>query len=281
MYSLKVQNGYGDEMEITNNEKYSIVTIDGFDPPDAIINTTRNAGYDGSVYNSAYVDNRLIILTIAINFPAEVNRVELYRFFKNKFPVRLFYKTESRDVYIDGYVQSNQIAFFDRKQTAQITILCPRPYLCNVEDMEQELSIVKKLFQFPFAIEDPIPFSEIDTQHEQVLENFGDVVTGVEMTIHATRAVTNPKIYNTITGQTMILSVSMAAGDDIIINTRQGQKGIYKLSGGVKTNIIGSLVQGSEWITLNPGVNSFWITADSGAMYLIAFFDLIAQYEGV
>lgn len=281
MFSLKVQNGYGEQMELTNNPNYAVVTVDGFDPPDAIINTSRNAGYDGSVYNSAYVDNRLIVITLAVNFPAELNRVELYRYFKNKFPVRLFYKTESRDLYIDGYVQSNQIAYFDKKQTAQITVLCPRPYLNSVENLTQESSPVVKLFEFPFAIEEPIPFSEIQTEAEQGIVNEGDVETGVAITIHAIGAVTNPKIYNTSSGEQMLFTLTMDAGDDILINTRQGEKSVYLLHNGVKTNIIGSIVQGSDWIKMRPGVNSFMVNADSGALRLIVGYDLIAQYEGV
>lgn len=154
MYTLIAQNKYEEQLELTHNEAYVITSIDGIDPPDAVINTTRNANADGSVYNSAYVDNRTITITLAINAPAETNRINLYRFFKAKYPVRLYYQNGSRNVYIDGYVQNIQIEFFNKKQIAQITILCPNPFFNGVEDSITEFGTVESLFTFPFHIEE-------------------------------------------------------------------------------------------------------------------------------
>ena len=81
MFTLKVRNKYDEELEITNNKAYSIISIDGIDPPESSINTTHNAGADGSVYNSAFINERSITLTLAINSPAETNRLNLYRYF--------------------------------------------------------------------------------------------------------------------------------------------------------------------------------------------------------
>ena len=77
MYTLIAQNKYGEQLELTRNEAYVIESIEGLDPPDAVINTTRNANTDGSVFNSSYVDNRQITITMAINGPAEANRINL------------------------------------------------------------------------------------------------------------------------------------------------------------------------------------------------------------
>ena len=106
MYTLIAENQYGQQVELTHNDAYSIKSVLGLDPPDGIINTTRNAGMDGSVYNSSYMDNRTITITLAINYPAEINRINLYKYFKIKFPVTLRYKNGSRDVWIQGF-QSN------------------------------------------------------------------------------------------------------------------------------------------------------------------------------
>ena len=81
MYDFKVQNKYGDILELTHNPAYVITSIDGINPPDAVINTTRNANADGSVFNSSYIDNRVITVTMAVNSPAEENRIRLYKFF--------------------------------------------------------------------------------------------------------------------------------------------------------------------------------------------------------
>ena len=283
MYTLIAQNQYGDRMEMTHNPAYSIIEIDGLDPPDAAINTARNAGYDGSVFNSAYMKERPITITMAINSPAEANRIALYRYFKSKFPVRLFYKNGQRDVYIDGYVQSMQITYFARKQTVQIVILCPRPHFNGTEAQIQDFYTVNSLFEFEFSIEegDPIAFSEIVTGVEKSIINAGDIETGVVITIEATGTVDTPKIYNVDTSESMIFDMTMQEGDLITINTRQGEKSVKLQRSGVTTNIIGQMRQGSSWFILKPGDNLFTIDADDQAVNMMVSFTVVDQFEGV
>lgn len=154
MYTLIAENKYGQQLELTHNDAYVIESIDGLDPPDAVINVTKNAGADGSVFNSSYIDNRQITITLAINGPAEDNRINLYRYFKSKHPVRLYYQNNSRNVYIDGYVERMQIEFFEMKQIAQITVFCPMPFFNASDDVNVEFSNVISAFEFPFSVED-------------------------------------------------------------------------------------------------------------------------------
>lgn len=282
MYTLKVRNKYGQILELTHNNAYAISSIDGFDPPEATINTTKNANYDGEVYNSSFMNSRQVTITLAINGPAETNRINLYRFFKSKSPVRLYYKTKSRDVYIDGYVKSMQVGFFDKKQTAQIVVECPRPQLNgSVEDV-QEFSAIYPLFEFPFSIEAAgIPFSEIILAQEKSIINHGDLETGVKINIHAMGQIVNPKIYNVDTGERIILNATMQAADDIDINTIQGEKEITLTRNGVTSNLIGALDFSSSWIQMMPGDNVFTVAADSGAEYLHVTFTMVDQFEGV
>lgn len=282
MYTLIAENKYGQQLELTHNSAYSITEIDGIDPPDAVINTTRNANADGSVYNSSYVNNRTIIITLSINAPAEMNRINLYKYFKVKFPVRLYYQNATRNVYIDGYVQNVQIAFFNKKQTAQITVFCPQPLFNDVDASFQEFTTVENLFEFPFSIEESgIEFSRIEPNTEQSIVNTGEIDTGTVILIHAIGPVTTPKIYNVDSGESMILNITMEDGDDIVINTIRGQKNISMTSGGTTTNIIGNLADGSTWFQLIPGDNLFTVTADEMPENMQVSFTIIDQYEGV
>lgn len=282
MFTLIVQNPYGEQMELTHNPAYSISSIDGIDPPEATINTTRNANYDGSVYNSSYMNERQITITLAINKPAETNRINLYRYFKTKSSVRIFFKNGSRDVYIDGYVKTIQIGFFDKKQTVQIVIECPRPHFNGADLDVQEFSSIYPLFEFPFSIEEEgIPFSEIILAQEKSIINHGDLETGVLINIHAIGPVNTPKIYNVGTGERMIIDMEMQAGDDIDINTIQGEKAIKFTRGGVATNIIGYLDYSSSWLQMLPGDNVMTIDAESGVEYLLVTFTMSDQFEGV
>lgn len=283
MYTLIAENKYGERLELTHNLAYNILSILGLDPPDAQINTTRNAGFDGSTFNSSYANEKSITITLAINGVAEENRIALYKYFKPKSPIRLFYKNSTRDVYIDAYVKSVQIAFFEKKQTAQITMLCPQPYWVGVEDDIQNFSGINSLFDFPFSIDaSGIPFSEILISQEKDLYNAGDVEVGCVIEIRAIGAVHYPRIYNGVTGEHLFVNQDMVAGDTITINTIRGQKSIYMLDhNNVKTNLIGKISADSTWLQLSPGDNLITIDAVTHPENMITTARLIDYYEGV
>ena len=281
MFELKVENKYGQILDFTNNGNYTISSIDGLEPPDGIINTTRSAGDDGSIYNSSYVDNRVITITLAINQPTEINRINLYKYFKTKYPVRVYYSNDTRNVFIDGYVQTMPIGFFDKKQIAQITIFCPKPYFRGIEDELINFSNVEALFEFPFEIEEPIPFSELSADQEKNIINYGDVETGALIVMKARGALLNPSFYNVETNQYFSLNISLEQGDEIQINTIKKEKSVYLISNGVKTNIVGNIKNGSTWFQFKPGDNLFITTADSSPENLETYVVISDQFEGV
>lgn len=283
MFTFIAQNKYGEQLEISHNAAFSIVNISGFDPPDSTINATHFAGADGAVYNSSYMNPRTITITLAINGPAEENRLALYQYFKSKEPVRLYYRTDTRNVYIDGFVQSFTVAYFDKKETAQIVVYCPRPQLLQAGPEQENIAdMTGPLFEFPFAIEEEgIPFSEAVEEMTITVINYGDLETGVKIRIHARDAMTNPKIYNENTGEHLFINYSMQAGDDIEVNTIPGEKSVTLIRGGVETGILGAMAAGSSWLRLVPGMNSIIVTADSGAAEMVITFDTIAMFEGV
>lgn len=282
MFNLIVEDKNKNQLYLTGNPAYTITSIDGFDPPEATINTSKNAGADGSLFNSAYANERPITITMVINAPAEQNRINLYKWFKTKFPVKLIYETESRNVFIEGYVQSIQIGYFEKKQTAQIVVLCPKPYLNGSEVNEQIFSSIDSLFEFPFSIPaEGIPFSEVLLYVEKSILNYGDIVTGVLIKINALGEIENPKIFNVETREYMILNTVLYRGDLVEINTRFGEKSIILIRNGVESSIVGDLEDGSTWFQLEVGDNVFTLNADSGVENMYTSFEVIDQYEGV
>lgn len=282
MFRVWVENRYGDNLELSNNDCYSISSISGLDPPDGVINLSRYAGEDGSEYNSAYTSERQITVTLAINSPAEANRIRLYTYLKTKYFVRFFFQNESRDVYIDGYVQSMQIGFFDKKQICQIQIICPKPYFNDVEELNRDFSSIESMFEFPMDIaSEGEPMSEIGTIVEQVLTNPGDVETGMIIDIHATGTVVNPKLYNAETNEHFYMNITMQSGDTISINTVKGSKSIVLVRNGTETNILYVVDPGFTWMMLKPGESIIGITADSGSEYMTTLVHIDSLYQGV
>lgn len=282
MYTLIAENKYGESLELTHNPKYTISNIDGLYPPEGIINTANTAGMDGSVYNSSYLDDRPITITLAINAPAEENRLNLYRYFKTKYPVRLYYRNGARDVYIDGYVEKFTVEYFEKKQIAQIGIKCPMSLFRSTTETLTDFSSLENMFAFPFAIEENgIPFSESVLGQQKSIINGGDVETGIVIRLHAIGIVLNPKIYNVDTGEYMILNLEMQPGDEIIINTRKKEKSIRMISDGVESNVVGTLSSGSTWFNLVPGDNVFTYESDEFSENLQCEFIICNQFEGV
>lgn len=282
MYTLTVENKYGEQLELTHNPCYDITDIDGLYPPEAVINSTKTASMDGAVFSSAYMNSRTITITLAINGPAEENRIKLYRYFKTKYPVRLYYKNGMRDVYIDGYVSKISVEYFNQKQTAQIIVECPMALFIAAKENRIEFSNIEDLFEFPFAIEDKgISFSDVSTGKQKSIINGGDVETGVIIRLSTIGKVKNPKIYNVDTLEHMIINEEMQEGDEITINTCKKQKSITLLRDGIPYNIIGKLKAGSTWFNLIPGDNLFTYEADIFPENLKCVFIINNRFEGV
>lgn len=265
MFTLKIENQNGEVLDFSNNKNYDVLEIQGLNPPPSALNFTTMANFDGSAYNSGRVDNRNIVLTIKIHGPAEENRINLYKYLPLKQLIRLYYKNGLRDVYIDGYIETNEIGLFSMNETAQISIICPNPYWRDVTPLEITFSTVTSGFEFPFAIEEEgIEFSIISGTGTQIVEN-GDIETGliIEFTAVANQ-VLNPKFYNRTTQETMTIDYDMLAEDVIRINTNRGSKSVTLIRNGVKLNIINKFAAGSDWVTLAPGQNIISYDSDEG-----------------
>lgn len=281
MYDFSIQSEYGNKLKLSEMpEEYSIMSIAGIDPPNAQIYEVKNSTMDGNVFNEATLEDRLVIVTFAINGPAEENRLNLYKYLKIKKKHRLFYSNGSRDVYIDGYLESLPIGIFDQKEIAQATFRCPDPYFKDVSSIAESFSYTTRLFEFPFAIEEPIPFSEYSENNMITILNHGDVATGGIFTIQASGTVTNPKISSVNTGEYIEFDTSLSNGDILIINTIEKQKSVMIVRSGIPANAINYLEAGSDFIQIEPGINDYYISAQSGEDYLTGEVMINVLYQG-
>lgn len=282
MYSLTVENAKGEQLQLTQNPDYVITNIDGLHPPDAIINMMERAGHDGTLFNSAKVDYRQIILNIAINSDACQNRNYLYRFFQTARPVRLIYNNDLRGVYIDGYVQNAPIGFFEPKQNIQITIICPDPFWHSVVDVEGMTDGMENLFEFPFSIPSGgIPFSEYYGGNSAHIWNPGTVESGIIIEIRASGAATNPRIYHQNTDTYFKVNTSLQSGDILLINTMTDHKQVKRKRGSTTTNLIASRDLGSTWLVMDPGENVYTLSASTGVSNLTCQISSVTNIEGV
>lgn len=285
MYNFILENKDGQRLEFNNvGVDFRIVEIDGLYPPKALINTSETALIDGSMYNSSKVTNRTLKVAFSIENNAESNRARVYNVIQVKNAIRAYYKSDTRNVYIDGYVEALVVNHFDKKQIATATILCPEPYFKRAQEIINELTNVINNFRFPFHGSDdaPIVFGLLEDVVDVHIVNGGTVETGMTIELFAKGPISGPKIYNYLTQEYFGLNVSMETGDTITIKTGQGEKTVDLLRDGHHTNIFNTVEAGSTWLQLPANGGTFVYTVEEGnPLSLLVTFKHFDKYEGV
>ena len=282
MFTLSVENQYGNSLQLTQNSNYDVLSVTGLTPASATINMDTVAMSDGTAFNSSRVNNRNIVITLGYRGSVEANRIALYQFFRPKQYVKLYYSNDNRDVWIEGYVETFEGNLFELGQKAQISIICPNPYFKDVNDITTDFMAVTNLLEFPVEFpEAGIEFSSIQQYYEEDIVNQGDVEAGVIIKIITNGVVENPTFYNLTTSEQFGIEIETQTGDVIVINTNSGEKGITLTRNGVTQNIINKVVRGSNWFTLLPGDNLFSYVAESGVSNMSVIFYTTTLYEGV
>lgn len=284
MFDLILENAAGDQINFAQNSAFTVTEIQGLNPPEATINTSEIALMDGAKFNSSKLNMRNINVAFAIERQAAKNRLEVFKVLKSKQWVKMTYIGQYRQVFIEGYIESIDITYFEMKQIVTCSILCPSPYFKEAQIIVNELLNIVSAFHFPFAstAEPELIFSYINNEIGIVIENDGDIDCGLIIELYAKDAVSNPKVFNYITGDYIGLNFSMQEGDLITIDTRQGQKSVTLLRGGVESNIFNYIVQGSTWLQLSANGDTFVYEVETGlASDLSLTFKHYNLYEGV
>lgn len=153
MLTVIAENYKGEKIQLTDSIYGDVINITGLNPSKADLIFTDLAGMDGSRYNSGRRTRRNIVITLAYKPPIEENRNIIYRYFPTNTAVRLHFKTDSRSVYIDGYVEANEVTLFTNKEQSQISIICGDPYFKSADAINVNFSNTISLFEFPFNID--------------------------------------------------------------------------------------------------------------------------------
>lgn len=306
IYSIVVTNYLGDRIKLELGKPdisgFLIKSITGLGPAKANVNTTEVSTNDGSLFNSARLSQRNIVLDLVfINTvygeSIEDLRQKSYKYFPLKKSVELTIETDNRYVKTTGYVESNEPNIFSSQEGTQISIICPDPYFYSAgEDGNNVTNFysIDPMFEFPFSnesLDDPLlVFGKIQIKTEGVITYHGDSEIGVMIYIHAIGPATNINIYNTETREVTRINTEkissltgkgIVASDDIVINTAKGEKSITLIREGVSYNILNCLDKNTDWFTLAKGDNIFAFTADSGVTNLQFRVENKVIYEGV
>ena len=301
--SITVTNYLGDsiKLELGRPEQsgFLIKSVSGLGPSKANINTTEVSTNDGSLFNSARLNQRNIVFEFI--FVESINRESIedirqksYKYFPIKKNVDLLIETDNRIVKATGYVESNEPNIFSSQESAQISIICPDPYFYSIEKTITIFSGIEPLFEFPFEnnslTDNLLEFGEIIVNQEKTVFYKGDSEVGVVIYIHAIGEATNLTIYNALTREVLKIDTDrlealtgsiIKAGDDIIISTIKGQKFIRLIRDGEYINILNCLGRNFDWFRLVKGDNVFAFIAETGERNLQFRIENSIVYEGV
>lgn len=289
------------QLELAFPEKsgFAIQQISGLGPVKATINTADFSTMDGSIYNSARISARNIVMTLIFldNPNVETMRQLSYKYFPIKKRIKLVIETDNRLAEIYGYVESNEPVIFSQRETTQISIICPNPYFYSSGLEGEQLTIFsgfEKRFQFPWSNESVteklIETGVILKNQTQTVYYQGDGDVGINIEMVAMGSIGNITIANLTTGEVMKLDSAklesltgsaIVLGDELYISTIKGQKSIILLRNGEYINILNCLDKDVSWFQLVKGDNVFHFDADEGVANLVFRIKNKIIYEGV
>lgn len=301
--SVTAINHLGEALKLVlsdpNATGIKVTGITGLGPPKGTINTSKVSTVDGTIYNSATVAGRNVVLsTELLNKPTvEEVRIQTYRYFPIKKPVTLVFETETRLAAILGYTESNSPELFGEDPTAQISIVCPEAYFHDVSDkaiLKTLFYNVKPNFQFPFSNESLtqklIELGKLETKLDRDILYTGETEVGMTITMEVLGDVGDVVVYNTKTNEAMrvdsaklkaLTGTALTTGDVVVITTNRGNKKIVLRRNGDLYNIRNALERTSSWLQLNKGVNSLAYSASSGINNLQITIESQILYEGL
>lgn len=278
---------------------FIIREITGLGPPKANINSTANSSDDGTVFNSARLESRNIVLSLVLlaNPTIEDTRQISYKYFPVKKPLSLIIETDNRLCEATGYVESNSPDIFSSMESIQISIICHDPYFYSYGESGTNVTVfrgIRENFEFPFEndslTEDLIEFGIIEESTYQTVFYEGDSEIGVVFRIHAIGEASNITIFNTETRESMRIDTEklktltgsgIVAGDEIIISTVKRSKYVTLLRNGIYTNILNCLDRNADWFQISHGDNLFAYTVESGLENLEFQIENRVIFEGV
>lgn len=305
IHSVTVKNYLGESlaMELRRPEKSGLLvrSVDGLGPAKATINTSEISTGDGSLFNSARIPSRNIVLKLVFwesdSESIEDIRQKTYKYFPSKKPLLLTFQTDNRLLAISGYTESNEPDIFSSQEETQISIVCPDPFFYAAGESSittTTFSGTTSVFEFEFSneslAESLLEFGTIVHLQNGYIFYEGDMEVGVILYLRASGTVDTPTIYNVRASETMTIDTSQIAalvgegfisGDEIVINTTKGNKSIYLTRDGVTYNIMNCLSKNADWFTIAKGDNEFAFTAVSGAESLALTIQNQTVYEGI
>jgi len=293
----------GKTLRMGPGEDIDITAVTGLESSELDISTSDNALVDGASVDGKKIKPRPIHIEASFksNKNNPENRANVIKFFNPKYTGKALITNMgvSRNIEyeLEGWTFAS-VRNMDNKLKILVDLLCPDPYMLNVDNYGKNMANISALFAFPWRmLGTRMTSGKLDypdkargmllggmtmgyrtLYREVVLANDGDVPTGVQIQFVATRGpVANPKITNTGTGQYMRVNVAMQQGDILLIDTNDRHQ-VITLNG---VNYYQHIDRKSEPFKLAVGDNYLEYDADENYTNLDVNLFYTPKYLGV
>lgn len=281
-----------DDVEVTfdydDESAFFLESVDGVMSVTNKVTTSENTTVDGSTYQGSVTQQRNIVITAHISRKHVYYRNLLYKCFKPKTNGQLTYSEEDERRIIDYRVESIEIDEKGVVRNAVISLICPDPFFKDEEDTIVTMAGWEARFEFPHCfIAEKEPFGERVAEIIKEIDNDSAADNiGIEILIEAMGAVTNPAIYHTEQEEYIKIGtdnnpLSISRGQKIRITTGTNEKAVYLIDGEEETEINEYLDEGSDFIQLVHGKNTFTYAAAAGRDYMNVTITYRFRYLGV
>ena len=279
-----------------------ITKVSGLESSELEISTSDNALVDGVSVDGKKIGKRPIHIEAKFksgrNNPE--NRAAVIKFFNPKYTGKALITNMgiSRNIEyeLEGWTFAEQ-RNLDTRLGIIVDLICPDPYMLNVDNFGKNMAHYTKQFHFPWhslarRVTNKNQYPEkarglmlggmimgYRTLHKEVvLANDGDVSTGVQIQFVAKRGtVKKPKITGLRTGQFMRVVCDMVAGDVLLIDTNPRHQ-VIELNG---VNFYHHIDRRSEPFELEVGDNYLEYDADENYTNLDVNLYYRPKYLGV
>lgn len=321
IHSITVINPLNESLELvlSNPESSGLIisSIDGLGPAKASVHLSDLATDEGSTDNGAKLETRNIVISLRFLAKPTIEEIRLktYRFFPIKQLVKIIIKTDNRECYTIGRVESNVPNIFSKEEGCQISILCPDPYFYDIKETNLDNLSFDDTRRYGFMI--PIYNNSIiindgeyinqgrkmtllnntNAPEKLEFEYNGDIETNciVKVAFNITPPY-NGRVSIILNDKEIIISSTLGSGanprvmtapGEITIDTNKNNKKItYNDINGYIPNMLKFTEMPINWLTIKPGKNtlsSYYIYSNGnrGNSMATIYITYNKIYEGV
>lgn len=277
------------EFSYDEDADFFLETLDGAYSVLNNVATSANTMTDGSTYQGSTTKQRNIVITASFDNDYQARRDFLYRAFKPKSTGTFTYYENEEVREIDYKVESIVIDEKGVVRNAVISLICPDPFFKDIQESEQSMAGWVPGFQFvhEFLAAGEEFGTRVAERVKTIENNAAADHIGLTIEIEATGPVTNPAIHHQeedifIRIGTQSNPFTMTAGQILRITTGTNEKNVYLIeTDDTETKINEYLDEGSDFIQLVHGLNTFIYEADGGVDYMNVTISYRLRYLGV